>query len=266
MHLNVGLDQKTKRKGTFEFQVAIKKLLRIQQTCMEVGIGKVKGIITVESSYLSRHSLLTVNSHGCLQVQQVGKVLSGTERWDLLWLYSEAAPMVPCTHQTSRQQFQKNSLPAVLLQVILLIDQISKSILSMDLELHKFKANQGYYDFETVSKLEGKSRACWREGPWLHSWDKGDCKLPDMRSNFNRSSCFWRCTARLLRLTSCTMRSDWLSWSNCTDGCSWVSSARFSGQGTNQIFLFPQYSLPQCAYRQLKARHILSFATLNKIT
>lgn len=50
-------------------------------------------------------------------------------------------------------------LPAVLLQVTLLIDQISKSILSMDLELHKFKVNQGYYDFETVSKLEGKTRA-----------------------------------------------------------------------------------------------------------
>lgn len=61
------------------------------------------------------------------------------------------------------------SLPAVLLQVILLIDQISKSILSMDLKLYKFKVNQGYYDFETVSKLEGKTRACWREGPWLHS-------------------------------------------------------------------------------------------------
>lgn len=78
MHLNVGLDQKTKRKGTFEFQVAIKKLLRIQQMCMEVGIGKVKGITTVESSYLSRHSHLTVNSHGCLQVGGESPLRKGT--------------------------------------------------------------------------------------------------------------------------------------------------------------------------------------------
>lgn len=56
-------------------------------------------------------------------------------------------------------------LPAVLLQVTLLIDQISKSILSMDLELHKFKVNQG-----TMTLRQSLS---WRgrlvQGPWLHS-------------------------------------------------------------------------------------------------
>lgn len=128
----------------------------------------------------------------------------GTQRWGLTWLCSETTltegwQSLVLTRWTD-SNFRKTSLLAVLLLVILFIDQISKSILSIDLKLYKFEVNQGCYDFQPVSKLKGKIHACWREGPRLHNWKNSNCKLIDIRSSFNRlgsPGLFVRWTARL---------------------------------------------------------------------
>lgn len=143
-------------------------------------------------STLGGENLLGKGTRGALKEKRGihSQTSTGRERSDLFWLCSGTAPtegwwpLVPTRPADS--SFRRTLLFCSSIAVsffFFLIDQISRSILNMDLKLCKLRVDHGYYNFQTqVSKLRRNICAYWRESPWLYNW-KGNCKVLYIRSD-----------------------------------------------------------------------------------